>query len=161
MYSSVVAGIGRIFAAPAQELAAQIERAPDRILDIGCGSGVWSLAIAERFERARVTGLDLPDVLAVFEARATERGLRDRIEKLGGDMHAVAIPPAAFDLVIIANVLRLELLKPRDFRGDVIDADRDAANPVDAFGIRMRGERGGRSRVAGRDPGARNRHCLR
>src|SRR5262249_41786398 len=58
VYAGVVAGIGRLFAAPAADLAARIERAPQRVLDIGCGSGVWSLAIAERFPNARVTGLD-------------------------------------------------------------------------------------------------------
>src|SRR5204863_4182531 len=87
--------------------AASLERAPARVLDIGCGSGVWSLAVAERFPNTHVTGLDLPDVLRVFERRATERGLGDRIETLGGDMHAIAIP-GGFDLVIIANVLRLD-----------------------------------------------------
>src|SRR5262249_38739400 len=107
VYSGVVAGIGRLFAAPATDLAARIERAPARVLDIGCGSGVWGLAIAERFPNARVTGLDLPDVLRVFEGRAAERGLRDRVDSLPGDMHAVEIP-TAFDLAIIANVLRLE-----------------------------------------------------
>jgi SAM-dependent methyltransferase len=108
VYSGVVAGIGRLFAAPARELAEQLEQAPARVLDIGCGSGVWSLAIAERFPETRVTGLDLPDVLRVFETRAAERGLAGRIDTIGGDMHDVAIPRAAFDLVIIANVLRLE-----------------------------------------------------
>jgi ubiquinone/menaquinone biosynthesis C-methylase UbiE len=107
VYAGVVAGIGRLFAAPAKDLAASIERAPERVLDIGCGSGVWSLAIAERFPHARVTGLDLPEVLKVFEGRATDLGLRNRIEMLGGDMHAVEIP-GGFDLVVIANVLRLD-----------------------------------------------------
>jgi len=108
VYSTIVAGIGRLFAGAAKDLAARIERAPDRVLDIGCGSGVWSLAIAERFAGARVTGLDLPDVLRAFESRAAELGLGDRIGTLPGDMHAVEIPAGAFDLVIIANVVRLE-----------------------------------------------------
>jgi ubiquinone/menaquinone biosynthesis C-methylase UbiE len=69
---------------------------------------VWSLAIAERFPRTCVTGLDLPEVLGVFQARALERGLRERLRTIGGDMHAVEIPQGAFDLAIIANVLRLE-----------------------------------------------------
>jgi ubiquinone/menaquinone biosynthesis C-methylase UbiE len=108
VYSGVVAGIGRLFAAPAKDLAANLDRAPERVLDVGCGSGVWSLAIAERFPRTRVTGLDLPDVLGVFQARAIERGVRERIGTIGGDMHAIEIPQGAFDLAIIANVLRLE-----------------------------------------------------
>jgi hypothetical protein len=43
VYASVVAGIGRLFAAPAKDLAASIDRAPERVLDVGCGSacGAW------------------------------------------------------------------------------------------------------------------------
>jgi ubiquinone/menaquinone biosynthesis C-methylase UbiE len=110
LYANVVPSLGRMFAQAARELADRMdgERPPRRVLDIGCGSGVWSLAFAQRFADAHVTGLDFPDVLAAFDARATELGVSQRTTKLPGDMHEVAIPNGQFDLVVIANVLRLE-----------------------------------------------------
>ena len=106
-YQNVVAALGRMFASSAAQLAGALPRSPSRVLDIGCGSGVWSLAIAQRHAAARVTGLDLPTVLDAFRARATELGLADRIATLPGDVHELTIP-REFDLVVIANVLRIE-----------------------------------------------------
>ncbi len=107
-YRCVVAGLGEIFTAPARQLASRLDRAPRHILDVGCGSGVWSLAIAERCTNTRVTGLDLPAALTAFAARAEVLGLGDRIELLPGDMHVVDLAINRFDLAVIANVLRLE-----------------------------------------------------
>jgi ubiquinone/menaquinone biosynthesis C-methylase UbiE len=108
LYANVVAALGRMFADTAASLASRFDaNPPAQILDIGCGSGVWSLALAQRFRDARVTGLDLPAVLEVFRARASDLGVADRIASLPGDVHQVEIP-RAFDLVMIANVLRIE-----------------------------------------------------
>jgi cyclopropane fatty-acyl-phospholipid synthase-like methyltransferase len=108
VYRNVVGGLAEMFEEPARELAASLPLAPKRVLDVGCGSGVWSLAIAERHPEARVTGLDLPAVLDNFSSRAAARGLAPRTATIAGDMHSVAIPDEAFDLVVVANVLRLE-----------------------------------------------------
>ena len=68
---------------------ALIEEVPEgaSVLDIGCGSGVWGLAFAERDPAVRVTGCDLPGVLESFQARAREVGLSDRTALLPGDIH--------------------------------------------------------------------------
>jgi ubiquinone/menaquinone biosynthesis C-methylase UbiE len=137
LYAKVVSSLGRFFAAAALEVASHIEMPPARVLDIGCGSGVWSLAIAGRFHRTRVTGLDLAEVLHAFEARAAEMGLADRIETLSGDVHTVPIPSRTFDLVLIANVLRIE--EPAQAK-HIIERAAEALKPngllvvIDAFG---------------------------
>ena len=107
-YRDVVGRLGAMFAASAKELAAKIPGHPKRILDVGCGSGIWSLSIASRVEASRVTGLDFPAVLQSFRTKAKELGLADRIDFIEGDVHSVDVPKRAFDLVVVANVLRLE-----------------------------------------------------
>lgn len=109
IYQKVVGGLGTLMEPTARQLAEKLPFAPKTVLDVGCGSGVWSLAVAERHPDARVTGLDLPAVLDNFTARASSLSLGDRVQKLPGDMYAVDVPPAAYDLVVIANVLRLDV----------------------------------------------------
>ena len=107
-YREGVAWLGKLLEPTARELASKLNDAPARVLDVGCGSGVWSLAIAERFPSLHVTGLDLPAVLESFTARAQSMGLGERVATIPGDMHAAPLSEGGFDLVVIANVLRLE-----------------------------------------------------
>jgi SAM-dependent methyltransferase len=137
-YRSVVGGLGAMFEEPARDLAARLSLTPTpkSVLDVGCGSGVWSLAIAARHPEARVTGLDLPAVLDNFSSRAAQHGLSARVATIAGNMHDVTIPEKAFDLVVIANVLRLE---PPEQAGSVVQrvaravADGGALLVVDAL----------------------------
>lgn len=109
LYRDVVPELGKLFSAAAVRLAERCSRlSPRSILDVGCGSGVWSLALALRVPDARVTGLDLPAVVEQFRARANALGLDDRVATIAGDMHTVTLPEGQWDLAIIANVLRLE-----------------------------------------------------
>lgn len=106
-YKELTKALGRLFSDASRELAARL---PDRerILDVGAGSGVWSLAMAERSSGARVTAIDLPDVLPAFEERAGGLGLSARVELIAADYHSLELPRAAFDRVLLANVLHLE-----------------------------------------------------
>ena len=107
-YRSVVGDLGKLYDNVAAFVAAQVHGHPARILDVGCGSGVWSLAIADRHPAAQVTGLDYPSVLGEFTTRAEQLGLAERIALVPGDMFHVELPREYFDVVVLANVLRLE-----------------------------------------------------
>lgn len=108
IYQNLVGGLANLFEGLARELATRLPLSPRSILDVGCGAGVWSLALAQQHPNAHVTGLDFPGVLKSFSDRASTLGLADRAHTLPGDMHDVEPPAGAFDLVVIANVLRLE-----------------------------------------------------
>jgi ubiquinone/menaquinone biosynthesis C-methylase UbiE len=106
-YKDVVPGLGELFEAHARDLASKLAPA-EAILDVGAGSGVWSLAMCERSATARVTALDLPDVLPAFIARAEELDLGDQVATIAGDYQSVPLPGGGFDRIVLANVLHLE-----------------------------------------------------
>lgn len=105
-YQSTVAGLGQLFAPAAAALAKALPPCGGHILDVGCGSGIWSLALARRSPDAHVTGLDWPEVLTVFASEAESAGLSQRVHTVAGNMHEARLPRA--DVVLLANVLRLE-----------------------------------------------------
>jgi ubiquinone/menaquinone biosynthesis C-methylase UbiE len=107
-YSTSVENMAEGFSPAAAILAQRLALKPRRILDVGCGSGVWSLAFAVRNPEVQVVGLDFPKVLAAFNARAEALGVARQVIQLPGNMFDVELPQEPFDLVIIANVLRLE-----------------------------------------------------
>ncbi len=108
IHRDVVSKLALVFAHGARQLATKIPGHPAHILDVGAGSGIWSLAMAERHAGTRVTALDFPNVLQAFRIQAEHMGLSDRIGLLPGNFHCVAIPEDRFDRIVLANVLHLE-----------------------------------------------------
>lgn len=79
-------------------MAAAKVQAGDRILDVGCGAGTTSIALAQRTGASgHVLGLDIsPDLIAA--ARGASAG-QPGIDFLLGDAATAALPPAGFDLL--------------------------------------------------------------
>lgn len=75
------------------------------ILDVACGSGVGSFALAQMDPTARVTALDLPKVLAVAAQVAEQMGVRDQVAFCPGDMRTAEFPAAQFDVVLFGAIL--------------------------------------------------------
>jgi ubiquinone/menaquinone biosynthesis C-methylase UbiE len=81
--------------------------AGERVLDVGCGSGVVTRQIAGRVgPTGRVVGLDpSPALLAVARELAREAGLTDNVEFLEGSALRLPFPDASFDAVVCVTVL--------------------------------------------------------
>lgn len=67
---------------------------PARVLDVGCGTGIASAQLAERYPQAQVVALDWS---AAMLQRASERDPRPAV--VCGDMQALPFPARSFDLV--------------------------------------------------------------
>ncbi len=108
-YGAAVKSLSALWQEEAVFLAAKLtacER-PRRVLDAGCGAGVWGLEVLAHAPEATLTGFDLPEVTPAFEATASSRGLSGRARTYAGDLFRSELP-GTFDLAIVANVLRIE-----------------------------------------------------
>lgn len=78
------------------------------ILDVACGTGDFSIAIAEKADsRTVVTGVDLSDgMLAVMAEKVRKAGLEGRITAEQGNCEKMRFEDASFDRVTIAFGIR-------------------------------------------------------
>lgn len=70
------------------------------VLDIGCGSGGITLALAQEYGAGRVVGIDVEQpVLDLARERADARGLQDRVEFVQVQPGPLPFPERSFDVV--------------------------------------------------------------
>ncbi|MGI9465822.1 MAG: methyltransferase domain-containing protein [Rubripirellula sp.] len=82
------------------------------ILDLGCGSAVWSAAMAHRDQKATVTAVDQAAALKAAQSTADSIGLGERFRALEADPAEAELDDAEFDLVVVAQ--RLGCLGPNE-----------------------------------------------
>ena len=71
----------------------------NNILDIGCGPGMQTIDLAERFPKSRITGLDFYSIfLEQLEARCQEKGI-ENVQTTKGSMMDLPFKPDSFDLI--------------------------------------------------------------
>ena len=74
------------------------------LLDVGGGTGLYSIAYLQAQPGLRAIVWDRPEVLKVALELAEEQGVADRLECLAGDMFADPVPTGA-DAILLSNVL--------------------------------------------------------
>jgi SAM-dependent methyltransferase len=105
-YAAGVVRLAEVMLPAAGELA-EVLRPVSRIVDMGAGAGVWSVAMAEAFSDTEVVGVDLPEVVPAIRAWATKRGVEARIDARAGDYFVTTVEPPV-DRLVLGNVLHLE-----------------------------------------------------
>jgi hypothetical protein len=98
-----LAGRGRAVA-PAVVTAAPPLPNESTLLDIGGGSGWYSIAYLKANPRMKAVVWDRPEVLKVAAENAAAEGVSDRLSCVGGDMFADPFPVSP-ELVIVSNIL--------------------------------------------------------
>ncbi len=89
----------------APEVVAAIEPGKARrLLDVGGGSGSYTLAFLAAVPEMRATLFDLPRVIEMARKRARDAGMEDRISLVGGDFYNDPLP-AGHDLALLSAII--------------------------------------------------------
>ena len=91
--------------------------APVQVLDLACGTGDFSIAIAKTLTEGHVTGVDLSKgMLAVMREKVAKAGLNEMISIEEGDGENLRFPDNTFDRVTIAFGIRNFEDRPKGLR---------------------------------------------
>ena len=75
-----------------------------RLLDVGGGSGTWTMAFLSQHPSATAIIFDLPHVVPMAEKRLTAAGLQKRVTLVAGDFYKSQLPPGA-DLAWVSAIV--------------------------------------------------------
>jgi ubiquinone/menaquinone biosynthesis C-methylase UbiE len=89
----------------ALDLALEDVPPPGRILDLGTGTGVVALALAERYPAAELLGIDLSPGMIEEARRKLPAELAGRVRFEVGDASALSCPDGDFELVVLSNMI--------------------------------------------------------
>ena len=99
------AGIEAVLAGPANALGQVVDFSSSRrLLDVGGGTGSWSIATARRYPHLQGTIVELPAVAVLAEQRIASVGLTDRLTVVAADAMADDLP-TGHDTVLVANLV--------------------------------------------------------
>jgi SAM-dependent methyltransferase len=74
------------------------------LLDVGGGTGIYSIACLQKYPGLRAIVFDRPEVLKVAAEMAAAYGVADRLECRPGDMFRDPLPGEA-DIILLSNIL--------------------------------------------------------
>jgi ubiquinone/menaquinone biosynthesis C-methylase UbiE len=98
-------GVEAVNAGTAAALAATADFATcHRLLDIGGGTGSWSIGVVRTHPHMTATVFELPQVAGIARQRIAEQGLTGRIEVVAGDVNTADLP-TGHDCCLLANVI--------------------------------------------------------
>ncbi len=78
-----------------------------RMLDLGGGSGAYSIAFAKAAPELRSEIVDLPEVVPIAQQHIADAGLADRITVRAGDMLATELPAQSYDFVLLSSICHM------------------------------------------------------
>jgi SAM-dependent methyltransferase len=80
---------------------------PTTMVDVGCGTGIYSHLLLDRFPGLRAVGLDVPDIVPIAVAQSERLDVASRFEARVLDF-AAEDWGEGFDLVLLVNIFHLQ-----------------------------------------------------
>jgi ubiquinone/menaquinone biosynthesis C-methylase UbiE len=84
---------------------AALPTSPERVLDVGTGTGRAALVIARRYDGAKVVGVDMAEEMLSHARRKVPPELNGRVSFEVGDAARLPFADGSFDLVTHANMI--------------------------------------------------------
>jgi 3-hydroxy-5-methyl-1-naphthoate 3-O-methyltransferase len=78
-----------------------------RMLDLGGGSGAYSIAFAKAAPELHSEILDMPEVAPIAQKHIADAGLSDRITVRSGDMLTAELEPQSYDFVLLSSICHM------------------------------------------------------
>jgi ubiquinone/menaquinone biosynthesis C-methylase UbiE len=91
--------------APLEAALAAVGVSPDRVLDVGTGTGAAAIMLAERFPDGEVIGVDLSERMLSEARRNLPPQLASRVRFESADAAALPYEDSSFELVTLANMI--------------------------------------------------------
>ncbi len=89
----------------ADQILAEVSIPPfSHLLDVGGGSGTWTIAFLRAHPQAKATLFDLTDVIPQAQRRLKDAGLLDRVKLAAGDFYIDPLPKGA-DLIWLSAIV--------------------------------------------------------
>ncbi len=77
------------------------------MLDLGGGSGAYSIGFAKAAPELHSEIIDMPDVVPIAQKYIADAGLSHRITVRSGDMLSVDLPPQSYDFVLLSSICHM------------------------------------------------------
>ncbi len=110
-FSQLVENIIPMSYPPAQKLGDHLKLAKAkneiRVLDLGAGSGIWGIALAQKSTRARVTAVDWAGMIPTTKRITQKFGVGDRFNYVEGDMLEANFG-SGYDIATLGHILHSE-----------------------------------------------------
>ena len=128
------------FLAPVEAALEQLPSPPQRVLDVGTGTGAAARLVGDRFPEAEIVGVDLSERMLAEARRLTDS---ERITYQAADAEHLPFDSASFDLVLLANMIPFfdELARVVRPHGQLVFAfSGGAGTPIYVTPVRLRSE---------------------
>ena len=110
-FADMVPGLYVLNEPDARKVARQLFRGQignaARVLDLGAGSGIWGIALAQQNALATVVALDTADVLEVTRQFVEGHKLESQFEYAEGDLLTADLGEAEYDIVVLGQVCHM------------------------------------------------------